>query len=189
MAFLINVWQRVYLETVWPIDASAASRAPALLSWQNDCRDVIANKARLHALLTWTLMLQISSLPESSNHAELLLEFFTHKSKCLESLRRELSQGVTHLNMVPVLWHLTGAEFYCGDLSTATVHFTALKTMVESCGGLQALPWAMQKLVVVADMTLSIHKTAYTTGSWVVMPLFFCATKRFAFPGAVAKKR
>lgn len=155
MAFLINVWQRVYLETVWPIDASAASRAPALLSWQNDCRDVIANKARLHALLTWTLMLQISSLPKSSNRAELLLEFFIHKDKCLESLRRELSQGVTHLNMVPVLWHLTGAEFYSGDLNTAIVHFSALKSMVESCGGLQALPWAMQKLVVVADMTLS----------------------------------
>jgi hypothetical protein len=155
MAFLINFWQRVYLETVWPIDASAASRAPALLSWQNDCRDVIANKARLHALLTWTPMLQISSLPESSNRAELLLEFFTHKDKCLESLRRELSQGVTHLNMVPVLWHLTGAEFYSGDLNTATVHFTALKAMVESCGGLQALPWAMRKLVIVADMTLS----------------------------------
>ena len=35
----------------------------------------------------------------------------------------------------------------------------------------------------------SIHKTTYTTGSWVVMPFFFFATKRFAFPGAVAKKR
>jgi hypothetical protein len=30
-------------------------------------------------------------------------------------------------------------------------------------------------------------KTAYTTGSWLIMPFFFSATKRFAFPGAVAK--
>jgi len=50
---------------------------------------------------------------------------------------------------------LTGAEFYSGDLNTATVHFIALRAMVESSGGLQALPWAMQKLVIVADMTLS----------------------------------
>jgi hypothetical protein len=155
MAFLINVWQGIYLETVWPIDAGAAWRTPALLSWQNDCRDVIGNKARLHALLTWTLMLQISSLPESSNRAKLLLQFFTHKNRCLESLRRDLSQGATNLAMVPVLWHLTGAEFYSGELNTAMIHFTALKTIVESCGGLQALPWAMQKLVIVADMTLS----------------------------------
>ena len=44
---------------------------------------------------------------------------------------------------------------YAGDVSTATVHFTALKSMVESCGGLHALPWTMQKLIVVVDMTLS----------------------------------
>jgi hypothetical protein len=61
--------------------------------------------------------------------------------------------------MVPVLWHLTGAEFYAGDVRTATVHFTALKAMVESYGGLHALSWAMQKLVV-ADMTLSQVKMA-----------------------------
>jgi hypothetical protein len=164
MSYLINVWQGVYLETVWPVDAGAASRTPALLSWQSDCQDAIANKARLHALLTWTLMLQISSLPGSSNRSKLLLEYFVHKNKCLESLRSDLSQGASHLKMVPVLWHLTGAEFYAGDVSTATVHFTALKTMVESCGGLKALPWAMQKLVVVADMTLSQVK---------MEPLFF----------------
>jgi hypothetical protein len=169
MASLINVWQGVYLETVWPIDAGAAWRAPALLSWQNDCRDMIASKARLHGLLTWTLMLQIGSLPESPKRAELLLQFLIHKNKCLESLRRDLSQGATNLTMVPVLWHLTGAEFYSGDLNTATVHFTALKAMVESCGGLQALPWAMRTLVVVADMTLSQVKTEhllFSTDQW-----------------------
>lgn len=155
MSSLINVWQGVYLETVWPVDASTASRAPALLSWQNDCRDAIANEARLHALLTWTLMLQISSLSGSSYRSKLLLQYFGHKNKCLESLRKELTQGASYLNMVPVLWHLTGAEFYAGDVSTATIHFAALKAMVESCGGLRALPWAMKTLVVVADMTLS----------------------------------
>jgi hypothetical protein len=169
MALLINVWQGVYLETVWPIDAGAAWRVPALLSWQNDCRDMIANKARLHGLLTWTLMLQIRSLPESPNRAELLLQFLSHKNKCLESLRRDLSQGANNLSMVPVLWHLTGAEFYSGDLNTATVHFTALKAMVESCGGLQALPWALRTLVVVADMTLSqvkMEHPLFSTDQW-----------------------
>jgi hypothetical protein len=169
MAFLINVWQGVYLETVWPIDAGAAWRAPALLSCQNDCRDMIANKARLHGLLTWTLMLQISSLPESPNRTKLLLQFLIHKNKCLESLRWDLSQGATNLAMVPVLWHLAGAEFYSGDLNTATVHFAALKAMVESCGGLQALPWAVRTLVVVADMTLSqvkMEHLLFSTDQW-----------------------
>lgn len=155
MSSLISVWRGVYLETVWPVDAGATSRKPALLSWRNDCQDTIANKARLHGLLMWTLMLQISSLPESPYRSELLLEYLVHKSGCLESLRGDLSQGVSHLTMVPALWHLTGAEFYAGDVRTATVHFSALKAMVESCGGLGALSWAMQKLVIVADMTLS----------------------------------
>jgi hypothetical protein len=165
MSFLINVWQGVYLETVWPVNAGATSRTPALLSWQNDCHDTIANKARLHGLLTWTLMLQISSLPESQKRSKLLVEYFGHKNKCLESLRGDLSRGASYPDMVPVLWHLTGAEFYGGHVSTATIHFTALKAMVESCGGLHALSWAMQKLVIVADMTLSQVK---------MEPLLFC---------------
>ena len=114
---LINVWQGVYLETVWPVDAGAASRTPALLSWQNDCRDAIADKARLHALLTWTLMLQISSLPESSNRSKLLLEYFAYKNKCLESLRWDLSHGASHLNMVPVLWHLVSCSVPSNHIS------------------------------------------------------------------------
>ena len=155
MSFLINVWQGIYLETVWPVDAGAASRTPALVSWQNDCRETIANRARLHGLLIWTLMLQTSSLPDSPNRSKLFLEYFVHKKHCLEALRWDLSEGESHLNLVPVLWHLTGSEFYAGDVNAAAVHFNALKAVVESCGGLRALPWAMQKLVIVADMTLS----------------------------------
>ena len=158
-SFLMNIWEDVYLGIIWPVDADVALRAPALIAWQNDARDVVASKARLQGLFTWTLMLQICSLPESSNRSKMLTEYLVHKKKCLESLRWDLSQGESLLNIVPVLLHLAGAEFYAGDLSVAMIHFTAAKAMVESCGGLRALPWALQSLVIFADMALSKGKT------------------------------
>jgi hypothetical protein len=141
----------------------AGSSTAALLVWSAHSKAMIETEILLHAVLSWTTSLLIGAMPTSHARTTLSLKAFEHNSQCLNSLRDSLSQNDLPTAIVP-------AELYAGNLSAAMVHFNALTAIVESNGGLRKLSWPLQKLVIVADMTVSgqiaaVHFRCRTVGS------------------------
>ena len=95
---------------------------------------------------------------------------YSYKSWCLSQLRDQFSKLPVASELVPVLWCLTGAEFYGGNIAAAETHYGALKVIVEEHGGLRSLPDPLCDLLIAADMTLTqtraIPYPAFSADDW-----------------------
>lgn len=115
---------------------------------------MLACLERIHFMLAWALMLQLSAMPASQTKKDLTVKDLTHKSAGINALQNNLPT-MAKLTAIRAVWHFLGAEFYGGDSDAALTHFRAMVDMVRSIGGLENLPWELRKLIVVSDMTLS----------------------------------
>jgi Fungal specific transcription factor domain len=151
---LMKLWQAVYLEAAWPIEASANSRMPALAAWSDESKDIIADEACLHALLACALSLMAISAPmdQSSVAALGVLE---HKTKSIVVTRRNMLNAKADVGLARTVFLLGAIEFYSRDMTAALTHFNGLTQLVKSLGGLAALPWTLRNLIIVADLALS----------------------------------
>ena len=147
--YLITTWHTIFTQTVYP--SEVLSKVPMTSS---ESADMLACPERIHFLLAWALMLQLSAMPASQTKNRLEVKALTHKSAGMNFLQKNLPT-MAKLTAIRAVWHLLGAEFYSGNSTAALTHFRAMVNMVQSIGGLKSLPWELRKLIVVSDMTLS----------------------------------